>query len=134
MKRKTILYISDQTSSVNAVSDALQAAGFEVVTTNTIDAVALLYILHSIVAVVLRAREQAGLDLRNIRAICPDVPIVILYRGGTKVVPSRVDIGDTYVATVQSPATVAAAVRRLVAKKPAMSCPRRPESSGKGGR
>jgi DNA-binding NtrC family response regulator len=42
MKRKTILHVSDQTSSGNAVSDALQAAGYEVVTTNTIDAVALL--------------------------------------------------------------------------------------------
>lgn len=134
MKRKTILYVSNQASSGNAVSDALQAAGYEVVTTNTIDAVALLYILHSIAAVVLRAREQAGLDVRNIRAMCPDVPIVLLYRGRTKFVPSRVDSGDAYVATVQSLATVAAAVRRLVAKKPATSCPRRPESSGKRGR
>lgn len=133
MKRKTILYVSDQMTSGSAVSDALQAAGYEVVTTSTIDAVALLYILHSIAAVVLRARDQAGLDVRSIRAMCPEVPIVLLYRGGTKFVPSRVDTGDAYVATVQSPATLAAAIRRLVAKKPATPCPRRPESSRKRG-
>lgn len=78
MKRKTILYVSDQMTSGSAVSDALQAAGYEVVTTSTIDAVALLYILHSIAAVVLRARDQAGLDVRSIRAMCPEVPIVLL--------------------------------------------------------
>jgi DNA-binding NtrC family response regulator len=133
MDRKTILYISDQTTCGDAISDALNAAGYEVVTTNTTEAVALLYVLHSIAAVVLRARKQDGLDVRSIRAICPDVPIVLLCRGRTNFVPSRVDTGDTDVATVQSPATLAAAVRRLVAKKPATPCPRRPESSRKRG-
>jgi hypothetical protein len=130
MKRKIILYISDQTTRGSAISEALNAAGYEVVTTNTIEAVALLYVLHSIAAVVMRAREQANLDVQNIRAICPDVPIVLLCRGRTNCVPSRVDTGDTYVATVQSPATLAAAVQRLVSEPP---CPRRPEASRKRG-
>lgn len=134
MERKTILYISDQTTCGNAISDTLNAAGYDVVTTNTTEAVALLYVLHSIAAVVVRAREQAGLDVRSIRAMCPDVPIVLLCRGRINCVPSPVDTVDTYVAAGQSPATLAAAVRRLVAKKPATPCPRRPDLSRKRGR
>jgi DNA-binding NarL/FixJ family response regulator len=134
MERKTILYISDQTACGNAISDSLNADGYEVVTTNTTEAVALLYVLHSIAAVVVRAREQAGPDVRSIRAICPDVPIVLLCRGRINCVSSRVDTVDAYVAAGQSPANVAAAVRRLVAGKPATPCPRRPELSRNHGR
>jgi hypothetical protein len=133
MERETILYVSDQTTCSNAISAALNAAGYEVVTTNTIEAVALLYILHSIAAVVLRARAQASLDVRSIRAMCPDVPIVLLCRGRIECVPSRVDTVDAYVTTGQSTATLAAAVRRLVTKKPATRCPPRPELSRKRG-
>jgi len=133
MERKTILYISDQTTCGNAISDALSAAGYEVVTTNATEAVALLYVLHSIAVVVVRARGQAGLEVRGIRAMCPDVPIVLLCPGRINCVPSFVDTVDTYVATGQSPATLAAAVRRLVAKKPATPCPRRPELSRERG-
>jgi hypothetical protein len=131
MDRETILYISDQTTCSNAISAALNAAGYEVVTANTTEAVALLYILHSIAAVVLRAREQTSLDVQSIRAMCPDVPIVLWCRGRIDCVPSRV---DTYVTTGQSPATLAAVVRRLIAKKPATPCPRRSELSRKRGR
>jgi DNA-binding NtrC family response regulator len=134
MDRETILYISDQTTCSNAISAALNAAGYEVVTTNTTEAVALLYILHSIAAVVLRAREQASLDVQSIRAMCPDVPIVLWCRGRIDCVPSRVETVDTYVAAGQSPATLAAAVRRLIARKPATPCPRRSELSRKRGR
>jgi hypothetical protein len=129
---RQFFYISDQTTCGNAISDALKAAGYEVVTTNATEAVALLYVLHSIAAVVV-AREQAGLDVQSIRAMCPDVPIVLWCRGRINCIPSRVDTVDTYVATEQSPATLAAAVRRLVAKKPATPCPRRPELSRKRG-
>jgi DNA-binding NtrC family response regulator len=133
MKRETILYISDQMTSSNAVSAALSQAGFEVVTTNTIDAVALLYKLHSIAAVVLRAREQASLDVRSIRLMCPDVPIILLCGGLINCLPSRVDAVNTGVTTVQSLAALAAAVRRLAAKKPATSCPPRLELTRKRG-
>jgi DNA-binding response OmpR family regulator len=133
MKRETILYISDQATCGNAISDALNAAGYEVVTTNTTEAVALLYILHSIAAVVLRATEQPSLDVQSIRAMCPDVPIVLLCRSRITCVPSRVDTVDTYVTTGQSPAALGAAVRRLAAKKPATPCPHRPELTRKRG-
>jgi hypothetical protein len=133
MERETILYISDQATSSNAVSAALNEAGYEVVTTNTIDAGALLYILHSIAAVVLRAREQASLDVRSIRVMCPDVPIILLCSGRINCVPSPVDTVNTDVTSVQSPAALAAAVRRLAAKRPATPCPHRPELTRKRG-
>ena len=131
MERKTILYISDQTTSSNAVTAALNAAGYELVTTNTIDAVALLYILHSIAAVVLQVREQASRDVRRIRVMCPDVPIIFLSSGRINCVPSRVDAVNTDVTTVESLAALAAAIRRLAAKKPATPCPHRPELTRK---
>jgi hypothetical protein len=130
MERETILYISDQTTSSNTVSAALNAADYEVVTTNTTEAVVLLYILHSIAAAVLQAREQACLDVQSIRALCPDVPIVLLCRGRINCAPSRV---DTYVTIGQSPATLATTIRRLITKKPATPCPRRPEVLRKPG-
>jgi DNA-binding NtrC family response regulator len=133
MERKTILYISDQTNGDDAISDALSATGYEVVTANTNETVALLYVLHSIAAVVV-AREQAGLDLQSIRAMCPDVPIVLWCRGRINCLPSLVDTEGTYVAAEQSPATLAATVRRLVTKNPATPCPRRPELSRERGR
>jgi DNA-binding NtrC family response regulator len=122
MKRETILYISDQTTCSDAISAALNAAGYEVVTTNTTEAIAMLYILHSIAAVVLRAREQAGFDVRSIRAICPDVPIVFLCRDQIDGLPSRV---GAFVSTAQQFAGLAVVVRRLVSGKPATRCPRR---------
>lgn len=135
MEPETILYMSDQTTCSKAISAALNAAGYEVVTTNELtQAVALLYILHSIAAVVLQATEQVSLDVRSIRAMCPDVPIVLLCRGQTDCVPPRVDTVNAYVTTGQSLATLAAAVRRLVTKKPETHCPRRCDLSRRRGR
>ena len=80
MERETVLYIFDQPTCCKPISDTLNAAGFEVVATNRFtQAVALLYILHSVDAVVLQVREQAAAsDVRSVRAMCPDVPIVLL--------------------------------------------------------
>ena len=125
MKRETILYISDQATSGDARSAALNAAGYEVVTSDTTEAIAMLYILHSVAAVVL-ARDQASFGVRSIRAICPDVPIVLLCRSRIDCVPPRVDSLDAYVIAGQlHTATLAAAVRCLIAKKPTTLCPRR---------
>ena len=124
MKRETILYISDPATSSDAISAALNAAGYEVVTSDTIEAIAMLYILHSVAAVVL-ARGQAGFGVRSIRAICPDVPIVLLCRERIDCLPTQVDSVDPYVIAGQLPAaTLAAVVRRRVAKKPTTLCPR----------
>jgi DNA-binding NtrC family response regulator len=122
MERETVLYISDQTICSNAILAALNSGGYQVVSANqATQGLALLYILHSVAAVVLRVREPAGFLVRGIRAICPNVPIIFLCRGEVDHLPSPV---DAYVSTEQ-PLAALAAVRRLVARKGATGCPRR---------
>ena len=82
MKHNTILHISDRANSSNSVLAALKETGFEVVSTNSpTEGVALLYIMHSVAAVVLdnRAREQASFDVaQSLREIRPNVPVMLL--------------------------------------------------------
>ena len=59
MTRETILYISDQATCSDSVSAALETAGYEVVSTkSTMQAIALLFILHPVAAVVLDSRRE----------------------------------------------------------------------------
>lgn len=85
MARETILYFSDQANSSNSVSGALKAAGYEVLKTNSsTEAIALLYIMQSVVRVVLnhRARQHTSFDVaQSMGSICPDIPIIFLCRG-----------------------------------------------------
>jgi DNA-binding response OmpR family regulator len=123
MERETVLYISDQRSCSKAISVALNEAGFDVVATNRFtQAVALLYILRSVDAVVLQVREQATLDVRSVRAMCPDVPIVLLGRSQSYLLPTG---ADTYISAAQALTTLAAAIQHIVTSKPATRCPRR---------
>jgi DNA-binding NtrC family response regulator len=82
MAFETILYVSDQATSSNSVCVALKAAGVDVVSTNSsTQAIALLFVMQSVAAVVLhqRTKEQAGSEVaRSLRAICPEVPIILL--------------------------------------------------------
>ena len=120
MERETILYISDQQTGSKRISDTLDAAGFDVVTTNRFtQAVALLYILHSVAAVIMQAREQASLDVRSVRAMCPDVPIVLLGQSQSYGLPSG---ADAYISAAQALTTLAAAVRHIASSKPAARC------------
>ncbi len=77
MEYNTILYVSAEKSS-DPVLAVLKETGCEVVNTDSpTEGVALLYIMHSVTAVVLdnRAREQAGFDVaQSLRQIRPDVP------------------------------------------------------------
>ena len=102
MTHEIILYLQDQATCGNFVSAALQAAGYEVVSVNSAkQAVALLFVMHSVAAVVLnqRAREQAGFDVaQSLRAIRPDVPIVLLCGEQINPLPLNVDV---CVSTVQ---------------------------------
>jgi DNA-binding NtrC family response regulator len=95
MKHETILYISDQTTSRDSVIGALENTGYEVVSTNSsTQVIALLYIMHSVAAVVLhhRAEEQTSFDVAcSLRAIGPGVPIVLLCRDQIDRLPSCVD-------------------------------------------
>jgi CheY-like chemotaxis protein len=95
MARKTILYISDQATGSDSALAALEATGYEVVSTNrSTQAVALEYIMHSVAAVVLhhRSGEQTGSDVaRTMRAICPDVPIILLCCDQIEPLPTCAD-------------------------------------------
>lgn len=95
MKRDTILYISDQTTSNNAVLAALNTTGYLVVSSNrSTQAVALLFVMHAAAVVVLdqRTREQTSFDLgRSLRAVRPDVPIILLCRKQAGCLPAWVD-------------------------------------------
>ncbi len=54
MEHKTILYISNQASCSDSMVAALKETGCEVVSTNSAtEGVALLYVMHSVAAVVL---------------------------------------------------------------------------------
>ena len=95
MKRDTIFYIPDQVPSSNSVIAALDATGYQVVSTNSpTQAIALLFVMHPAAAVVLdqRAREQTTFALaRSVRRIRRDVPIIVLSREPIDRLPSWVD-------------------------------------------
>jgi DNA-binding NarL/FixJ family response regulator len=125
MARKTILYLSDEPTCSNSVLAALRAAGYDVLKTNgSTQAIALLFVMQSIAAVVLSysARKQASFDeARNLRAICPNVPIVLMCRDQIDRVPPCV---DAFVSSRQPLEKLATAVRCLLAGKRAIRCPR----------
>lgn len=57
MTDESILYVSEQTPSNNSILAALKATGYEVVSTNSAtQAIALLYVLHTVAGVVLNQR------------------------------------------------------------------------------
>ena len=118
MTDETILYISDQIANSNLVLAALKATGYEVVITQSAtQGVALLYILRRVVGVVLnwRAKEQNRVDVeRTLRALRPDVPIVVLCTNPSSGLPSNV---DACMDARQPLAKLTAALRRLLAGK-----------------
>jgi DNA-binding NtrC family response regulator len=95
MTRETILYIPNQATCSDSVSVALEAAGYEVVSTNsTMQAIALLFIMHPVAAAVLHSQEgePTRLDVAtSLRAVRPDVPIVVLCRDPIDRLPPCVD-------------------------------------------
>ena len=95
MTRDTIIYVSNPAGRDNSVPKALEAAGYQVARTcSPTQAIALLFVLHATAAVVLdqRATEHSSFDLAlRLRAICPEVPIVLLCREHIDRLPSWVD-------------------------------------------
>ena len=91
-KHNAIVYISDKANSSNSVLAALQKTGCAVVSTNSLTVgAALLYVMHSVAAVVLdhRAGEQARLDVAQmLRQIRPNVPVMLLCREQIEESPS----------------------------------------------
>lgn len=92
MERDIILHLSDRANGSNSVLAALQETGCEIVTTNCpTEGVALLYIMHSVAAVVLESqvREQASFDVaHSLRSIRPNIPIMLLCGDGIDSSPS----------------------------------------------
>jgi DNA-binding NtrC family response regulator len=95
MTRDTIIYVSDTATGDNSVLDELEDGGYQVArTSSSTQAIALLFVLHATAAVVLdqRATEYSSFDLAlRLRAICPEVPIVLLCREHIEHMPSWVD-------------------------------------------
>ncbi len=115
MTRETILYISELATCSDPLSVALKAAGYEVVSTkSTMQAIALLFILHPVAGVVLYSHEgeQSSCDVaQRLRRIRPDVPIVLLSDGQIDRLPSCV---DACLSTRQPLEKLITVVRRLV--------------------
>ncbi len=115
MRHQTILFISTQEMSGNSVLAAVKATGYRVVSTTSTQAVALLFIMHC-TAVVLLDRgegEKNNFDLaRNLRAICRDVPIILL--SPTTISPLSSDI-DACVSTSLPLTNLTSAVLQVLA-------------------
>jgi len=119
MATETILYILDSGRDSKEALAALRTAGYDVVSTNSaMQAVALLFILHPIATVVLdhRAPEATSFDVaRSLKAVRPDVPIILLCCDQRDRLPPSV---DACVSTRQPPAELISELRRLLAAKP----------------
>lgn len=118
MERETILYISDREIFTGLVFAALEATGYEVVSApSSVQAIAMEYIIHSVVAVVLHHQtgEQSSLDAaKSLRAFCPNVPIFLLCHDVLDRLPSYV---DACVCTGQSLEKVTSEVRSLLSDR-----------------
>ena len=92
---KSILYVSDSYSCSSTARSALEAFDYKVITANSSSqAIALLFLIDSVVAVVLddQAREQLSLEAAcRIRAAFPEVPIILLSCHVFPHLPSCVD-------------------------------------------
>jgi DNA-binding response OmpR family regulator len=120
----TILYISDRATSNHSVLAALEATGYDIVTTNSAaQAVALLFVMQSPAAVVMdqAAGKDTSLDLvRNLRSICTDVPIFLLSRDQINPLPSG---ADACVSVGQSLEHLTSALRALLDAKRVLGKP-----------
>jgi DNA-binding NtrC family response regulator len=118
VKHDTILYISDHAISSDSVIVELEEMGYEVVSTeSSTQGIALLYIMHSVAAVVLhhRAEDRTWSKLaQSLRAIRPGVPIVLLSRNQIDRLPPCV---DACVTTEQPPEKLTSEVRSLLTEE-----------------
>lgn len=118
MARETILYIFDSGTDSNAALAVLRAAGYEVISTNSaMQAIALLFILHPVAAVVLDhpAPGPTSLDVaRSLKAVRPDVPIVLVCRDQVDRLPPSL---DACLSTRQPLAKLTSEVRSLLTSR-----------------
>ena len=115
MNHETILFISSQKTGSNSVLAAVKATGCRVVCATSTEAVALLFIMHCAAVVLLdrTASNDTCFDLaRTLRAIRPDVPIVLLSPTAVSPLPSCV---DACISTATPLTNVTFAVLRILA-------------------
>lgn len=119
MMRETILYISGYATGSDSVFAALETSGYEVVSTTSLrQAIALLYVIHSVAGVVLHpgAGDQTSFDTaRSLRTIHPDARILLLCPDQIDPLPSCV---DARVSTEQPLEKLASEVRSQLMAKP----------------
>jgi CheY-like chemotaxis protein len=115
VRHETILYISDPATNSDSVIIELEATGYDVVSTDSLpEGMALLYIMHSVAAVVLhrRAEDRTWFELaQTLRAIRPGPPLVLLSRNPILCLPPWV---DACVGTEQPLEEVASAVHSIL--------------------
>ena len=115
MKRETILYISAGATNSDSVIIDLESTGYDVVNTDSsAEGVALLYIMHSVAAVVLHhgAEDRTWFELaQTLRAIRPGAPLIVLSREPMAYLPPWV---DACVGTEQPLKEVASAVHSVL--------------------
>jgi hypothetical protein len=115
MRHETILYISGGATNSDWVINDLEATGYEVVSTDSsTEGIALLYLMHSIAAVVLdcQTEDTSWFELgQSLRAIRIGVPIILLSREPILYLPPWV---DGCVGTEQPLEEVASAVHSLL--------------------
>jgi DNA-binding response OmpR family regulator len=116
---ETILYISDHGPRSSSILAALEATGYDVVSTDSsTQSVALLFVMHSVSATVLdqQSIEEPSFDLtRSLRALRPDVPIFLLCADRIDLLPPAV---DSCVNTRQPLENLEADLHRILAEKP----------------
>jgi CheY-like chemotaxis protein len=120
MAGDTILYVSDHGPRSNSILAALGATGYDVVSADSsAQAIALLFVMHSVTAVVLdqHSIELSSFDLtRSLRALRPDVPIVLLCAERIDRLPPDV---DSCVNTGRPLKNLTSDLQRLLAGNPA---------------
>ena len=92
---KTILSVSEDPSSRHSVQSALKDAGYESAgTSSSIQAMALLFVLQGIVAVVIDERNKTHPDFelaRKLRTVRADIPIILVCREPLESLPRYLD-------------------------------------------
>ena len=118
MKRDTILYISNWATNSASVITELEATGYDVASTDSsTEGIALLYIMHSVAAVVLHhgAEDRTWFKLaQSLRAIRPGARVILLIRDPIACLPPWV---DACVGTEQPLEKVASAVHSLLTRE-----------------
>jgi len=120
MSEGTILYVSDHGPCSRPIIAGLEAIGYHVVSTDgSTQAIALLFVLHSVTAVVLdqHSIEQSSLDLpHSLRALRADIPIILLCADHIHRLPAEVDY---CVNSAEPLENIISDLERILAQQPA---------------